>query len=122
MGVFMTERRREGLLLIGLVREEIDVEVLVRTMGVVVPEGIAYTHRADKDFDIYFLSNQTDQEQTFSPIFRHKNAKTTIYNPLTDENYPYEGTISLPPYGSLFVCMGHVFYSHGGNKTVPRWE
>ena len=89
---------------------------------VILPKGIAYTHRTSESFDIYFLSNQTDQAQTFSPFFRHKHATKIIYNPLTDESYPYDGTIQLPPYGSVFVCYGHDFYSHGGNNSFPAWE
>ena len=88
----------------------------------ILPEGIAYTHRSGEDFDIYFLSNQTDQKQTFSPIFRQKHEKAVVYNPLTDESISYDGTITLSPYGSLFICLGTTFNSHGGNKTFPAWE
>jgi hypothetical protein len=70
---------------------------------VILPEGIAYAHRAGEGEDIYFLSNQTDQEQTFSPTFRESKGKAVVYNPLMDESYNYQGTITLPPYGSLFV-------------------
>ena len=116
----IAQLQRQGVLVIDKPYHQATFKTI--TTDVVVPEGIAYTHRADKDFDIYFLSNQTNQEQTFSPSFRHKHAHKTVYNPLTDETYPYDGTISLPPYGSLFVCMGLNFYSQAGNKSFPRWE
>ena len=70
----------------------------------VLPEGIAYTHRTSSDEDIYFLSNQTDKEQTFKPVFRQKRDNAFVYNPLTDLWTDYDGTITLQPYGSLFVC------------------
>ena len=70
---------------------------------VVLPEGIAYTHRTGEGFDIYFFSNQTDKEQTVSPIFRQKHDEAVVYNPLTDEKMPFNGIIQLPAYGSLFI-------------------
>ncbi len=89
---------------------------------VVLPEGIAYAHRAGDDFDIYFLSNQTNVEQTFSPVFRQQHANAVIYNPLTDERLRYDGTVSLPPYGSAFVCLGQTFYSRGWSKKLQGVE
>lgn len=70
----------------------------------VLPKGIAYAHRAGEGEDIYFLSNQTDKEQTFTPSFRQKQETAVVYNPLTDERTSFDGTITLPPYGSLFIC------------------
>ena len=89
---------------------------------VILPEGIAYTHRTGKGEDIYFLSNQTDQQQTFSPNFRENKGKAVVYNPLTDESYDYQGTITLPAYGSLFLNYRQSDYSHTGNKIFPHWE
>ena len=70
----------------------------------VLPEGIAYTHRTGEEEDIYFLSNQTDKEQTFTPVFRQKRDSAFVYDPLTDQWTAYNDTITLLPYGSLFVC------------------
>ena len=102
------------------------------TPDVVLPDGIAYTHRTGDGFDIYFFSNQTDKEQTISPIFRQKHDGAVVYNPLTDEKMPFNGTIQLPAYGSLFISYGLSDYSHAGNKIFfdersgkadyPRWE
>ena len=88
----------------------------------VLPEGIAYAHRQASDKDIYFLSNQTNQEQTFKPTFRQSNGNAEIYDPLTDKAYAYQGTVTLPPYGSLFVCFGQSVSSHAGNSLFPRGE
>jgi hypothetical protein len=88
----------------------------------ILPEGIAYTHRAGSDFDLYFLSNQTDKEQTFMPKFRHHRENSVLYNPLTGKHSAYKGNVTLPPYGSLFVCYGLSEYSQPGNSSFPQRE
>ena len=78
--------------------------------------------RQTADGDIYFLANQTAQQQTFSPVFRQQSGKAVVYNPQTDYSYNYQGTITLPAYGSLFVCYGQAIYSQGGNVSFPVRE
>ena len=114
------ELRRQGVLIIDKPYKESTFEKV--TPDVILPEGIAYAHRTGEGEDIYFLSNQTDQEQTFSPTFRESKGKAVVYNPLTDESYDYQGALTLPAYGSLFVSYRQSEYSHAGNKTFPRWE
>jgi hypothetical protein len=116
----IAQLRRQGVLIIDKPYKESTFEKVAP--DVVLPEGIAYTHRTGENEDIYFLSNQTDQEQTFSPTFRESKGKAVVYNPLTDESYDYQDTITLPAYGSLFVSYQQSEYSHAGNKTFPRWE
>ena len=89
---------------------------------VVLPEGIAYTHRNDDGKDIYFFSNQTNQEKSFTPTFRQTPNEAVVYNPLTDARAPFDGTITLLPYGSLFVCTGQSDDSQAGNTLFPRRE
>ena len=79
------------------------------TPDAVLPEGIAYAHRTGDDFDIYFLSNQTDQEQSFMPTFRQRRDNPVVYDPLTGQTSRFHGSVTLPPYGSLFVCYGGDF-------------
>ena len=114
------ELRRQGVLIIDKPYKESTFEKV--TPDVILPEGIAYAHRTGEGEDIYFLSNQTDQEQTFSPTFRESKGKAVVYNPITDESYDYQGALTLPAYGSLFVSYRQSEYSHAGNKTFPRWE
>ena len=114
------ELRRKGVLIIDKPYNESTFEKVAP--DVILPEGIAYTHRTEKGENIYFLSNQTDQELTFSPTFRENKGKAVVYNPLTDESYDYQGTITLPAYGSLFVSYRQSDYSHTGNKIFPHWE
>ena len=106
------ELRQQGVLIIDKPYKESAFEKIAP--DVILPKGIAYTHRTDEEQDTYFLSNQTDNEQTFKPVFRQiachtltseseNKGEAIVYNPLTDEWYDYQGTITLPPYGSLFV-------------------
>ena len=112
--------RQKGVIIIDKPYTKSTIEGLEQ--DVILPKGIAYSHRTGEDFDVYFLSNQTNQEQTFSPIFRQKHEKVVVYNPQTDERVSYDGTIHLPPYGSVFVCYGLAIYSQAGNNSFPRWE
>ena len=89
---------------------------------IVLPEGIAFTHRISEDGDIYFLSNQTAEVLTFNPIFRSKGDSGTVYDPISDVYMPYKGTISLPAYGSCFVGFGPHVFSQAKNKLFPNWE
>ena len=89
---------------------------------VVLPEGIAYAHRAGDGEDIYFLSNQTNQEQTFKPTIRQNDGTAMVYNPVTDENTPYLGTVTLPPYGSLFICYGQNGVSLAEKRPLSERE
>ena len=89
---------------------------------VVLPDGIAYTHRTNDGQDIYFLANQTDKEMSFKPTFRLQQGTAVLYNPLTDEAMLYNGTVTLPPYGSLFVSYGRNEYSQRGNTSFPVRE
>ena len=116
----IAQLRRQGVQIVDKPYKESTFEKIVP--DVVLPEGIAYTHRTGEGEDIYFLANQTDQKQTFSPTFRESKGKAVVYNPLMDESYDYQGTITLPAYGSLFVSYQQSEYSHAGNKTFPRWE
>ena len=116
----ITQLREKGVLIIDRPYQYKQLEGIIPDAN--LPEGVAYTHRTGDDFDIYFLSNQTDQEQTFMPNFRHHRESSVLYNPLTDEYMPYHGSVTLPPYGSQFVCYGPVDDSHGGNPSFPRRE
>ena len=116
----MAQLRRQGVQIIDKPYKDSAFEKVAP--DAVLPEGIAYAHRAGEGEDIYFLSNQTDKEQTFTPSFRQKQETAVLYNPLTDERTSFDGTIQLPPYGSLFVCYGLNNYSQGGNISFPGWE
>ena len=107
----IAQLRSQGVLIIDSPYQLTQLEGIVP--DAVLPEGIAYAHRTGSDFDIYFLSNQTDKEQTFMPTFRHRREDSVIYNPLTDESMPFLGSVTLPPYGSVFVCYDADKSSYG---------
>ena len=116
----IAQLRRQGVQIIDKPYKDSTFEKI--SPDAVLPEGIAYAHRAGEGFDIYFLSNQTDKEQTFTPTFRQGNEKVAVYDPLTNESTSFEGSIRLAPYGSLFVCYGLAEYSQAGNNSFPGWE
>ena len=43
-----------------------------------------------------------------------------VYNPLTDENTTFDGTLSLPPYGSAFVCYGPTRATRNDTEGLSR--
>ena len=114
----IAQLRRQGVIIIDKPYKGSTFEGIAP--DVVVPEGIAYTHRAGEDEDIYFLSNQTNQEMTFSPTFRENEGKAVAFNPLTNESYDYQGTLTMPAHGSLFIHYRHSDYSNVGNEMLPR--
>ncbi len=106
------ELRQQGVLIIDKPYE--DAQLKNMNPDVVLPEGIAYTHRISEGQNIYFLSNQTDKEQAFKPVFRQNHGEAVVYNPQTDESYNYQGSLTLSPYESLFVSFGET------NSFLPR--
>ena len=114
----IAQLRRQGVIIIDKPYKGSTFEGIAP--DVVVPEGIAYTHRAGEDEDIYFLSNQTNQEMTFSPTFRENEGKAVAFNPLINESYDYQGTLTMPAHGSLFIHYRHSDYSNVGNEMLPR--
>ena len=118
--VKIAQLRQQGVLIIDKPYTEETFQNVPR--DVELPEGIAFTHRTTGNQDIYFLSNQTDKEQTITPAFRQNKGKAVVYNAQTDISYDYTGTLTLPAYGSLFVCFGQTDCSHAGNDLFPRRE
>ncbi|MBO7116719.1 MAG: DNA-binding protein [Prevotella sp.] len=123
------ELRQQGVLIIDKPYE--DAQLKNMNPDVVLPEGIAYTHRTDTDCDIYFLANQQDQKRSVTVSFRCIGRTPYIYNPVTDEwfkaDYTEENgrtnvTLTLSPYGSLFVSWGGTNSSIGWNKQFHRVE
>ncbi len=100
----INELRKQGVLIIDKPYQHAMLEGI--SPDVNLPEGIAYAHRSDDGEEIYFLSNQTDQVQTFAPSFRQGKEKGVIYNPQSDDKYAFQGTLTLAPYQSAFVIFG----------------
>ena len=115
----VAELRRKGVTIIDKPYQQAVLKDLPRDAE--LPEGIAYAHRQLADRDIYFLSNQKDREQTLTPIFRSNRKTTVLYNPVTDEYSPYEGTLTLAPYESVFVITQETdSFSVGNHQFLGR--
>ncbi len=93
---------------------------------VILPEGVAFAHRGNKDFDIYFLANQQAKNVECPVSFRTAGRAPYVYDPLTDEamKVPYtlkdnrtEMQISLPANGSVFVVFGHPYGVKAPNES-----
>ncbi len=98
---------------------------------VILPVGIAYTHRQTDDQDIYFLANQEGKEREVTASFRCTGRIPYIYNPVTDEttkvdytevNGRMKVTFTMPAWGSLFIPLEGTHDSHEGNSRFPRRE
>lgn len=80
------------------------------------PDSIKYLHRSTGNTEIYFISNQADQEISFQAVFRvKKDLIPEFWNPVAGniyrqtvfkvENNGISLPISLPPSGSVFVIF-----------------
>lgn len=71
-----------------------------------LPEGVAYCHRSSAEAEIYFLSNQTDQQLTLKPAFRdNKGRKAELWNAQDGSIRQMGEEIVLSAYGSIFVIF-----------------
>ena len=94
----------------------------------VLPEGIAFAHRKDRSTHYFFLSNQTDHEQTFQAKLRTRDV-TSLINPVTGELLDFrqhrEGVyscvdITLPAYGSVIAGCGLMFLDASTVSQQPE--
>ena len=109
--------RSRGIAIIDRPYTQSDLTPLGIEPDVILPPGIAYTHRSRGEFgEIYFLSNQTDREQSFTASFRSGlYSDVVLYHPLTATlSHPAQATVnqprtdvsvSLAPHGSVFVFL-----------------
>ena len=77
--------------------------------------SVLWTHRADENMDIYFLTNQSDKKIVYQPSFRIKDKHPELWDPITGETRPlidYEQKedriqidIEMLPYQSWFVIF-----------------
>ncbi len=76
---------------------------------------VRYTHRTTKDWDIYFVSNRTDEKINTQCIFRTEKGVPALWNPLTGETRKLpefsvkDGRTNIPlefyPYQSFFIVF-----------------
>ena len=104
------ELRQQGVLIIDRPYEENILPNL--PPDVILPEGIAYTHRQFDGFNIYFISNQNNRNLSFAAKFRNTDKVVTIYRPESNrytwtDGYKDSLTLELAPHESVFVVFGY---------------
>ena len=109
--------RSRGIAIIDRPYTQSDLTPLGIEPDVILPAGIAYTHRSRGEFgETYFLSNQTDREQSFTASFRSGlYSDVVLYDPLAATlSNPSQATVNQPrtdvaltlaPHGSVFVLL-----------------
>lgn len=83
-----------------------------------IPENIAWTHRVGKDYDLYFLANQSDSARHVTASLRVQCAMPEIWKPLTGEMKRIKEAVikggrtcvalSMAPYESVFIVLPKV--------------
>lgn len=78
-------------------------------------ENIAWTHRKGGNFDLYFVSNQANEQRVINLSFRINGRVPELWNPVTGEvkdagtyqikNGRTELSLQLPPSGSMFIVF-----------------
>ena len=106
----IAQLRRQGVQIVDKPYKESTFEKVAP--DVILPEGIAYTHRLYDDFNIYFISNQKDEKLSFTAKFRDTDKVVTIYHPESNihtwaDNYKDSLTLELAPFESVFVIFGY---------------
>ena len=91
---------------------------------VLLPAGVAYTHRSGDDYDIYFIANQADSLRTFDASFRMAGRTPELWNAVTGAmtrpaqwkgaESRTEISLSLPANGSVFVVFPKASASSSG--------
>jgi len=97
--------KAQGLKVIDEPWTENDLSTLNIKRDITIPEGIDYTHRHAADADIYFLSNQTGEEQTFAPVFRAQRKFAYIADAVTGRINKAHTNVTLPQDGSIFYIL-----------------
>lgn len=77
--------REGGVIVPALPYREEDFTSYGLERDVIVPEGIAWTHRSGEEAEIYFLANQTDRMVTFSASLRINTGRPQLWDPVTGE-------------------------------------
>jgi hypothetical protein len=77
--------------------------------------SIRYTHRTHADWDIYFLSNKTDQYVNSRCRFRLNGGTATLWDPITGKSYKVDNgrfendrfllSLKFEPYQSYFLVF-----------------
>ena len=108
--------RQEGATIIDHPWSESDLSRLGIAPDILLPTGLDYTHRRDGQSEIYFISNQTGTDITFTPQCRIEK-KNRYMHPLLDGGWQQilpSDKIHLTPYGSAVIV-------DTDEPTPPSW-
>ncbi|MBQ2361607.1 MAG: DNA-binding protein, partial [Prevotella sp.] len=107
--------RQQGVIIIDKPLDDDSIRGLARDIN--LPKDIAYCHRVNGDRHIYFISNQTDDINSFPVTFRNGGENPIIYYPMNDRYSPVKHyttdkaststkmNLCLNPYESVFVIF-----------------
>ena len=97
---------------------------------VVLPKGVAYTHRKAEDKEIYFFSNQKDSFVNLSASIHATGCRPVLYDPVRGDTLPIVDCwkigdythIGLPmnPYESFFILFDHSEQSQKLNEWLQE--
>jgi hypothetical protein len=107
-------------------------DLMVSENGSPAYGSIAWTHRADRDLDIYFLSNQKEEKRQLDFSLRVSGRLPEIYDPLTGEIYTAETwktengrtilPLALDAKAALFVVFEKPTNQLSGNRVEAKAE
>ncbi|WP_072530330.1 glycosyl hydrolase [Bacteroides ilei] len=86
----------------GLNRAGIEPDITIKSADKPTDKTYFY-HRQVKGADIYFVYNHSNHDYVQNIILRSRYKTMEQWNPLSLERKPFNGTLSLKPYGSLFI-------------------
>ncbi len=130
----IAQLRSQGVMIIDHPYQQATFQKVVR--DVELPDGIAYAHRKDSSYHIYFLANQTDKVQQFAARFRDADTVAVVYHP-AENTYTWSHDIKnkravdikLAPYESVFIifgtrynCVALTFVKESYGRSVLRDE
>lgn len=111
----LEECRRVGVLVIDKPYIGADFLPYGISPDAILPENVAYTHRATNSSDIYFISNQMNMRRTIEASFRVNGREVILYDASTDSwkdadkvivnNGRTQLSLALPSFGSVFVVF-----------------
>ncbi|WP_436486293.1 glycosyl hydrolase [Chitinophaga sp. ARDCPP14] len=94
-----------------------------------LPEQVLYTHRSTADGQIYFVTNQSDQNITLSPVFRVQGKQPEWWDAVTGETRDLKEftpqpahtvvPLTLAPYQSGFVVFRKKAAATGKGVNFP---
>lgn len=70
-------------------------------------DKVYFCHRQTPEEDIYFVYNHGNHESRQNIRLRGGSERMELWNPLTLERRPFDGTLDLRPYESVFIIAGH---------------